>query len=59
MCHIHRADQVNLQHRLPVDRIELPEREAELPRADADGEYNVVALTEAVLHFLAAWQTAA
>ena len=52
MCHVHRADQVDFQHGLPVGRLELPERKAELARADADGEDDVVALTEAVRDFL-------
>ena len=52
MRHVHRADQVDFQYRLPVGRLELPERKAELARAGADGENDMVALTEALLDFL-------
>ena len=52
MCHVDRADQVDLEHTLPVGRLELPEREAELARAGADGEDDVVAPAEAVRDLL-------
>ena len=38
--------QVDLEHPLPVGRIEFPEREAELARAGPDGEDDVVAPAE-------------
>ena len=46
MRHVHRADQVHSQHALPVGRLQVPEREAELARADAHGEDDVVQAAE-------------
>ena len=42
MGDVDRTDHVDAQHAVPVGRRQVPEREAELARADADREDNMI-----------------
>ncbi len=50
--HVHGTQEVDAEHGLPVGRFQVPEREAELARAHAHGEDDVVAAAEVGPHGL-------